>query len=69
MIYEWKCATCDGKVEVQRTLDEYDVPPRKGERECKCPPKRDQWSKVYTSSTNWETLRDTGVLERLERHT
>jgi len=65
MKYEWRCKVCDTIVEVDRPLDEYDIPPRSDEAaatdDCIHP---EQWVKVYSATTPFETLRDKGVLDR-----
>lgn len=71
MKYEWRCKVCDKHVTVERPLAEYDIPPRSDEadaaaditiaRNCIHP---ETWTKVYISSTPFETLRDKGVLDR-----
>lgn len=52
MIYEWRCRKCDLHQEVQRTVDEYNVPPDD----------KHDWVKVYNYSTPFEHLRNSGVL-------
>lgn len=64
MIYEWKCTECGYRVTVERTLEQYNVPPDSEEGDHQ-EPSHNSWVKVYNSSTNWETLRDRGILERL----
>ena len=54
MIYTWKCTECGEVTEVQRSADDYKVPPDE--------PKHD-WTKIIVTAPTvpWCDLRDSGM--------
>lgn len=66
MIYEWRCDDCSHITDVQRSVADRDMGP---EEKCsKCGGTKH--TRILSKTTvPWETLRDNGVFERLERHT
>lgn len=66
MIYEWKCQECGTITDANRKVDDRDIPPD----ELSCKHKVNLATRIVSKPTTpWETLRDTGVFERLERYT
>ena len=69
MIYEWKCkgVGCYRQMDVTRSIDDRETPPTKEEVSAaagnllNC---EHEWVRVYSHSTPFEHLRDSGVFER-----
>jgi len=67
MIYEWKCKVCTAQGDVVRSIDDSAVPPTDEEAApwgSLLMGHDHEWVKVYSSTTDWEHLRDKGVFER-----
>lgn len=65
MIYEWRCTKCKAITDVTRSVSDMDTAPTRKESQCGC---RGQYDRIMSlPHVPFETLRDKGVFERLER--
>ena len=66
MIYEWKCVHCGGIEEIEGPVSEHDREP-----DFDCPACGEvEWMRIMSlPHIPFETLRDKGVFERLEKYT
>lgn len=71
MVYEWRCTECNLVVEIQRTVAEYKDMPNHSEYDGLGNPKcLHFWKrKISISHPDFETMRDKGIFERLEKYT
>ena len=69
MIYEWRCQGCGRVIEIQRPACDYNKEPDTPcttTNECAIA----GWKrKISLSNPDFETMRDKGILERLEKWT